>query len=373
MCFGDGKDEETRKSREIDALIHRDEKVMQRQVKLLLLGAGESGKSTILKQMRLIYTKEGFTKTEKEEWRVIIFNNILDGLRMTIDAMQEFGIDFEYENTKVHLPTIMQQEKDLRPYEPIPIEYSRAFKDLWKDPGMQKAIERGNEFALFDNLAYFFNDIDRLFNKEFVPTDQDVLRARLRTIGITETYFDLGSLRYRMFDVGGQRSERKKWIHCFDQVTAVIFVAAISEYNQVLYEDNSMNRITEALLLFEEIANSKWFKQTSIILFLNKRDLFAEKICEVPFRAEGRFEEFRGPHVVFGTNSAILGTEENRVCYEAAVQYLKDAFLARNKQQATKEIYTHVTCATDTKNVEVVFNACKDIILKSNLHGSGFM
>ena len=176
-----------------------------------------------------------------------------------------------------------------------------------------------------------------------------------------------------MFDVGGQRNERKKWIHCFDQVTAVIFVAAISEYKQVLYEDNSMNRITEALLLFEEIANSKWFKQTSIILFLNKRDLFAEKICEVPFRAEGRFEEFRGPHVVFGSNSAILGTEENRVCYEAAVQYLKDAFLARNKQQATKEIYTHVTCATDTKNVEVVFNACKDIILKSNLHGSGFM
>ena len=128
--------------------------------------------------MRLIYTKDGFTKTEKEEWRVIIFNNILDGLRMTVDAMDEFGIGFEYENTtvrifncsleisddipicaarnadllQVHLPTIMH-EKDLRPYEPIPAEYLRAFKDLWKDPGLQKAIERGNEFALFDNLS----------------------------------------------------------------------------------------------------------------------------------------------------------------------------------------------------------------------------
>jgi len=66
-----------------------------------LIGAGESGKSTILKQMRLIYTKDGFTKNEKEEWRVIIFNNILDGLRMAVDAMDDYGFSFEYENTAV--------------------------------------------------------------------------------------------------------------------------------------------------------------------------------------------------------------------------------------------------------------------------------
>jgi len=154
-------------------------------------------------------------------------------------------------------------------------------------------------------------------------------------------------------------------------VTAVIFVAAISEYNQVLYEDNSMGRIEEALLLFEEICNSKWFKQTSMILFLNKRDLFAEKLVEVPFTGEGRYPNFQGPHVEPGTQSAILGTPEFTACYDAACRYLHDLFLARNKQP--KEIYSHITCATDTKNVEVVFNACKDIILKSNLHGSGFM
>ena len=53
--------------------------------------------------MRLIYTKDGFTKNEKEEWRVIIFNNILDSLRMTIDAMEEFGIAFTDENTTVRI------------------------------------------------------------------------------------------------------------------------------------------------------------------------------------------------------------------------------------------------------------------------------
>jgi guanine nucleotide-binding protein subunit alpha len=64
-------------------------------------GAGESGKSTILKQMKLIYTKDGFSKNEKEEWRVIIFNNILDSLRLIVDAMEEFGIGFAFENTMV--------------------------------------------------------------------------------------------------------------------------------------------------------------------------------------------------------------------------------------------------------------------------------
>jgi guanine nucleotide-binding protein subunit alpha len=83
----------------------------------------------------------------------------------------------------------------------------------------------------------FFIDLDRLFSKEFVPTDQDVLRARLRTTGITETIFDLGSLQYRMFDVGGQRSERKKWIHCFENVNALMFLVAISGYDQCLAED----------------------------------------------------------------------------------------------------------------------------------------
>jgi hypothetical protein len=83
----------------------------------------------------------------------------------------------------------------------------------------------------------FLVDLDRLFNKEFVPTDQDVLRARLRTTGITESHFDLGSLQYRMFDVGGQRSERKKWIHCFENVNALLFLVAISGYDQCLPED----------------------------------------------------------------------------------------------------------------------------------------
>jgi len=86
-------------------------------------------------------------------------------------------------------------------------------------------------------IASFFNDVDRLFAPNYIPNDQDVLRSRLRTTGITETIFDLGSLTYRMFDVGGQRSERKKWIHCFENVNCLLFLVAISGYDQCLVED----------------------------------------------------------------------------------------------------------------------------------------
>ncbi len=94
----------------------------------------------------------------------------------------------------------------------------------------------------------------------------------------------LKDLNFRVFDVGGQRSERKKWIHCFEDVTAIIFIVALSEYDQVLVEDETTNRMHESLRLFDSICNNKWFVNTSIILFLNKKDLFEEKILRSGLR-----------------------------------------------------------------------------------------
>ena len=101
-----------------------------------------------------------------------------------------------------------------------------------------------------------------------------------------------------MFDVGGQRSERKKWIHCFENVTSIIFCVALSEYDQVLLEESNQvsfnmpnprlttdilqNRMMESLVLFDSVVNSRWFMRTSIILFLNKVDLFRSKLGRSP-------------------------------------------------------------------------------------------
>ena len=91
----------------------------------------------------------------------------------------------------------------------------------------------------------YYSNIDRLFATGYIPNDQDVLRSRLRTTGITETLFELGQLTYHMFDVGGQRSERKKWVHCFEGVHCLLFVAALSGYDQCLVEDKTAVSIRE--------------------------------------------------------------------------------------------------------------------------------
>ena len=121
---------------------------------------------------------------------------------------------------------------------------------------------------------------------DFVPTTNDILRSRVKTTGIIEINFLLKGMNFRVFDVGGQRSERKKWIHCFEDVTSIIFLVALSEYDLVLVEDDTANRMQESLKLFDSICNNKYFVNTAFILFLNKKDSFEEKVVRSSIRLD---------------------------------------------------------------------------------------
>ncbi|CAK5032266.1 unnamed protein product [Meloidogyne enterolobii] len=94
-----------------------------------------------------------------------------------------------------------------------------------------------NRCLLMSPYSIFLNALDRITAHTYVPTTQDILMLRITTTGIIEVKFEIKGVNFRVFDVGGQRSERKKWIHCFDDVHAIIFVVALSEYDQVLFED----------------------------------------------------------------------------------------------------------------------------------------
>jgi hypothetical protein len=236
----------------------------------------------------------------------------------------------------------------------IDLQTGALLDQLWNHGDIKKVYDQRHKFQLADSADYYLNKILEIAKSEYVPSVQDVLRSRVRTSGIVEERYLIDSVPFHMYDVGGQRNERKKWIHCFDTVTAVIFVAAISEYDQVLYEDHSANRIQEALALFEEICNSRWFEDTSIILFLNKRDLFEQKIALKSMESMDMWKDCTAG------NDPILG-----------IEYLKQKFLSLN--QTSKDVYAMATCATDTKNVEFVFTSCKDIILKKNLMSAGFL
>lgn len=193
-------------------------------------------------------------------------------------------------------------------------------------------------FSLFDN-------IDRIAEADYKPTVDDVLVTRVRTTGVSETEFTINETKFRLVDVGGQRNERRKWIHCFEDVTAVIFVIALSEYNQTLYEDDSTNRMDESLRLFKEICNNKFFVNTPMIVFLNKSDLFREKLKKFPL--SDKYPDYKG------------GDD-----FDKAVQFITTMFEAQSTVPG-KSLYFHTTCATDTNSVQAVFNAVKDTIFKT--------
>ncbi|KAF8883078.1 heterotrimeric G protein alpha subunit B [Gymnopilus junonius] len=335
-------DEAKARNDEIENQLKRDRLMAKNEIKMLLLGAGESGKSTVLKQMKLIH-HGGYNESERESYKEIIFSNTIQSMRAILEAMPQLDLALAPQNDgrrAVILALPGQIEAEILP----------------RDVGdaVREAVRRSREFQLNDSAVYYFNAIDRMSDPRYMPTDQDILRSRVKTTGITETTFKVGELTYKLFDVGGQRSERKKWIHCFENVTALVFLVSLSEYDQMLYEDESVNRMQEALTLFDSICNSRWFVKTSIILFLNKIDLFAEKLPRSPL--EEYFPDYQG-----GNN------------YDAACDYLLHRFVSLNQSAATKQIYAHYTCATDTQQIKFVLSAIQDILLQLHLRECGLL
>uniref|UniRef100_A0A8B9FND9 Guanine nucleotide-binding protein G(T) subunit alpha-2 n=1 Tax=Amazona collaria TaxID=241587 RepID=A0A8B9FND9_9PSIT len=313
-------------------------------------GAGESGKSTIVKQMKIIH-QDGYTPEECMEFKAIIYGNILQSILAIIRAMSTLGIDYA-ESSRADDGRQLFNLADSIEEGTMPPELVDCIKKLWKDGGVQACFDRAAEYQLNDSAAYYLNQLDRITAPDYLPNEQDVLRSRVKTTGIIETKFSVKDLNFRMFDVGGQRSERKKWIHCFEGVTCIIFCGALSAYDMVLVEDDEVNRMHESLHLFNSICNHKFFAATSIILFLNKKDLFEEKIKKVHLSI--CFPEYDGPNT-----------------FEDAGNYIKTQFLDLNMRKDVKEIYSHMTCATDTQNVKFVFDAVTDVIIKENLKDCG--
>ncbi|XP_072537859.1 guanine nucleotide-binding protein G(i) subunit alpha isoform X1 [Salminus brasiliensis] len=375
------------RSKAIDRNLREDGEKASREVKLLLLGAGESGKSTIVKQMKIIH-EDGYSEEECKQYKVVVYSNTIQSIIAIIRAMGRLKIDFgdptrADDARQLFVLAGTAEEGVMTP------ELAGVIRRLWKDGGVQSCFARSREYQLNDSAAYYLNDLERISQQGYMPTQQDVLRTRVKTTGIVETHFTFKELYFklvntsqvlpepscllihlvtlvhcslvviqvyvclcvcvnRMFDVGGQRSERKKWIHCFEGVTAIIFCVALSDYDLVLAEDEEMNRMHESMKLFDSICNNKWFTDTSIILFLNKKDLFEEKIKRSPLTI--CYPEYSGSNT-----------------YEEAAAYIQCQFEDLNRRKDTKEIYTHFTCATDTKNVQFVFDAVTDVIIKNNL------
>jgi len=352
-CLGNAdNDPQAKHSRQIDSDIAKEKIKLENEIKLLLLGAGDSGKSTVLRQLRIIH-QDAFAPNKREEclqFKDVIQNNVISNMKFLLLGAERLKLEVLPENSEL-AKRVTSYDKDI---DKFTYELAMDIKKLWADPNLKAAYEQANKFQLQDSAKYYFDRIDHISTPDYIPTRDDVVRVRIKTTGIVEVILDYKNTHFRIVDVGGQRSERKKWINCFQGVTAVIFCVALSEYDQKLYEEETKNRMSESLTLFDEILHSHWFKETPIILFLNKTDLFAEKIKTTDL--SDIFHDYKG-----GCN------------YEYALTYIKNKFMELNKDNKDRRVYPYSTCATDTDNIDKVFTAVKDYILTTSLRMSGFI
>ncbi|XP_077294165.1 guanine nucleotide-binding protein G(o) subunit alpha-like [Arctopsyche grandis] len=338
-----------RHSSEIDRQLGVFAKEQNKIIKILLLGAGESGKSTLVKQMKIIHSC-GFSHSERSAFRPTMLDNLLSSMKYVLTGMGRLRINLEDPNNKKHAHQVLLSRSvfDLQ-FRVIP-SVAIALQTLWKDRGVRLAVARGYEYELNDSALYLFDNMDRLLNEKYIPSPTDVLRARVRTTGIMETHFTIDDVIISVYDVGGQRSQRRKWIYCFDDVKAVLFVVSLSAYDMTLVEDPNVNRMHESLNLFSQIINNRFFKHASFVLFFNKLDLFRDKILHSGRQLRTYFPHYKGP--------------DRDV--DSAALFIQAEFSLRNLNE-NKLVFPHFTTATDTSNIQGVFQMVMDMVMADNM------
>ncbi|OBZ77697.1 Guanine nucleotide-binding protein subunit alpha [Grifola frondosa] len=228
---------------------------------------------------------------------------------------------------------------------------------LWNDPTIKQLLE-AQRVRLEDMPGFFLDSLPRVTSLRYVPTDDDILRARLKTLGVTEHRFTIRegmagpSRNLRIYDVGGQRSLRAAWAPFFDDVNAIIFLAPMSAFDQVLAEDENVNRVEDSVLLWKSICSNQLLGKTNMILFLNKVDIFMAKLKA---------------GIQFGKFIISYGNRPND--YESTSMYLRRKFGQIHKEFSpqARTFYCHFTSVTDTKSTATILADVQDTILMANL------
>jgi GTPase SAR1 family protein len=237
-------------------------------------------------------------------------------------------------------------------------------KLLWSDKNIRNAYnQHDSRFLINDTAQYFFDNLDRINSVDFQPTIDDILRVRVRSQGIEEAEFIFDKRTFKFVDVGGQRSQRRKWIHCFDDVSAVLYCSSLTEYDLALREDPRINRLEDSRALFTEVCHQPSFQDRLIIFFLNKIDLFREKLPRSPLEAHQS-----------GYTAPAEDIEHNLEAHvTAASEYIKELFLSAidQNQRNILSIFVHFTCALDTHQIEIIIRVVRKQLLEDVINELG--
>ncbi|KAI8985031.1 G-protein alpha subunit [Trametes punicea] len=229
---------------------------------------------------------------------------------------------------------------------------------LWNDPVI-KALLRAQGIRIEDMPGFFLDSLERVTHPRYIPTDDDILRARLKTLGVSEHRFTIKqvfaggiSRDLRIYDVGGHRSLVPAWAPFFDDMDAILFLAPLSGFDQVLAEDESVNRLEDSVLLWKSICSNPLLGKTNLILFLNKIDIFKAKLQA---------------GIQFGQYIISYGNRPND--YDNTSAYMRRKFgqIHREYSPQARTFYCHFTSVTDTKSTSAVLLDIQESIIFANL------
>lgn len=309
----------------------------------------------------------GYNDIDRHQYIKKVTKNLLAGAKSVFEASRDLG--FEYKDEKVieaGKRIIMLTKLNDKKNSELDILNDKIVSDLrllYKNQTFQKTLEHSHIYQLDDTWIEFMNKLSGYPSKwggpNWVPNNEDILLTRTVTTGFNNIEVLMDKKLFRLIDVGGQRTERNKWMKIFRNIDAIIFVASLSEYNQSLYEDHTVNRLVESLDLFRNYSGKPEFKDSSFMLFFNKFDLLQKKYYDngVPLVKPELESDIPEPPT--------REEEKDRKC-EKALAWFNILYFSQSRRKSS-EIYPHITTAIDGSNIRFVLQSCIDFILRRHL------
>lgn len=234
---------------------------------------------------------------------------------------------------------------------------------LWTDP-IVKDVLRKRKVRLQEMSGFFLNDVHRIAAADYEPEIDDILRARLRTQGVDEYKFTMesrGGREWWVYDVGGSRTQRAQWAQFFDDITAIIFLAPISAFDEYLptSEDQTrMNKLEDTFLLWKDVVSNRLLAKVIIVLFMNKIDVLNAKINS-------------GVDV----RKYVPRFEGNVKSADEVTRYFKAKFKAIHKRYSPQPRPFHCfpTSAIDTQATSIILSTVREQIVRTNLEQANIL
>jgi len=261
----------------------------------------------------------------------------------------------------------------------LTVDLAKDMERLWNEKAIKKTFKIRSKAHVMDNTPYFFDKVVKIAASNYEANDEDNVRVRYRTLGIVHAVYQTTSQDQKWLvkvtDVGGQRSERRKWIHVFADVNVVIFVMSLNGYDKVVFEDNDKNCWDESFQLFSDVATLKPFKNTDFVVFLNKLDLFTELIKTTPFSVYYKDcppSEANNPTYVVNYAHSELARRFERSSPETPKD--NDSTVPNvEPTDPVRTLHLQSTCATDRVQIETMLKLIQFEAVKNQLRKAAIL